>query len=227
MDGPLDRFRAFCFPGGEAAAALVQSVRIQQRGEIRSAPAARWMAFTADETIDATRSAFRWVARFGGGKRGWFSVTDAYEDGHGRLTIKVGGIVPVKSESGPDVDKGELQRYLADVMACPPMLLVNPSLLWTPASSRILRVEDRNGPAGASIDIEIADDGRPLGCRAMRPRLVGKRSILSPWFGTCSGFEEREGLRMASRLEVAWDLPEGPFTYYRSEATSFEVLRTR
>jgi hypothetical protein len=33
-----------------------------------------------------------------------------------------------------------------------------------------------------------------------------------------------EGMRVASRVEISWTLPEGEFTYYHSEATVIEKL---
>ncbi|HYW43146.1 MAG TPA: DUF6544 family protein [Bryobacteraceae bacterium] len=221
LDGVLARLRAFCFPGGEEAARKVCAVKTTQRGEMRTTPEARWMPFTAEETIDARRSRFRWDARFQGGALG---VTDAYEDGRGRLVIKLGGVVPVKKMTGPDLDKGELQRYLASVISCPPMVLNHASLEWTAAGPSTLRVRDRDDPTGATIDLEIDADGRPLMCRANRPRLVGKQSAQTPWSGRCSEFREWEGLRVAGRMEVAWHLPEGEFTYFREEVTAFQVI---
>jgi len=78
---PLARLKQFCFPGGEERARRVRAIRSVQRGEFRSAPKARWMPFTAEETVDATRSSFRWEARFAAGS---LRVTDAYEEGRGR-----------------------------------------------------------------------------------------------------------------------------------------------
>ena len=65
MEAPLALLRTFLFPGGEDNARRVGAIRTTQRGEMRSAPGARWMSFTADEVIDASRSSFRWDARFG------------------------------------------------------------------------------------------------------------------------------------------------------------------
>ena len=40
-----------------------------------------------------------------------------------------------------------------------------------------------------------------------------------------SEFREYEGVRVATQLEVAWHLPEGPFTYFRGQLTSFRAVR--
>ena len=80
------------------------------------------------------------------------------------------------------------------------ILLNHSSLECTAVGSLTFRVRDRGDPTGATIDIDIDEDGRPLGCRADRPRAVGKKAAPTPWFGTGSEFHECEGLRVPTRL---------------------------
>lgn len=221
----LVRLRAFCFPGGEDAARLIRGVRTAEKGEMRMSPEARWIPFTAEQFVDATRSSFRWDARLDPGKIASPVVTDAYEEGHGRLVVKLGGVLPVQKVAGPDADKGELQCYFSSIAFCPPILLSHPSLDWTVVGPLTLRVRDREDPTGTTVDIDIGEDGRPLICRADRPRMVGKKAVLTPWSATCSEFREWEGLRVPTRLEVSWHLPEDPFIYFRAEITSFVAVR--
>ena len=221
----LERFRAYCFPRGEDSARSVRAITATEQGEIRSSPASPWIPFTAKEVIESGRSSFRWEARYRGGSKGLITVTDAYEEGHGRLVVKLGGIIPVQRVTGPEADKGELQRYLASILLCPPILLNHASLEWTTAAPLLLRVRDRSDRTGASVDLEMSEEGQPLACQAERPRVVGKESILTPWSATCSEFREWEGFRAARRIEVSWGLPAGAFIYYRSEVVSMKVAR--
>jgi len=223
-DALLARLRAFCFPGGENCARSVSAVRTKEEGEMRASPGARWIPFRADQLIEARKSSFRWEARYQGGRMGWITVTDAYEKGHGRLVVKLGGVIPAERVRGPEVDKGELQRYLASFVLCPSILLNHPSLGWRALGPHSLRVHDRTGPTDATVDVDINEEGCPIACRADRPRTVGKQSVLTPWSASGAEFKEWEGLRAPSRLEVSWGLPEGPFTYYRSEVVSFQAM---
>jgi hypothetical protein len=213
----LRRLRAFSLAGGEAAARRIRAVRTTERGEFRTAPGAGWMPFTAEQEIDATCSRFRWNARFARGWTRMLEVTDAYEQSRGYLAIRLGGVT-VKKTTGPDLDTGELQRYLAAVSLCPPILLNHPSLEWTAAGPSTLRVRDGE----ATVDLHIGPDGSPIGFSAIRPRIEGKRAIPTPWSGTADAFRDWEGLRVPSHLEVSWNLPDGPFTYYKADLTSLE-----
>jgi hypothetical protein len=183
------------------------------------------MSFTAEQQIDATQSSFCWEARFGGRRFRPLVVTDAYQQAHGRLAVKLGGLIPIKKFAGPDVDKGEIQRYLAEILMCPSILVNHPSLEFTVPANRTLRIRDLMAPTGATVDFEISEEGRPMACRAERPRIVGKDVIPTPWSGICTEFQEWEGLRVARRVEVCWHLPEATFTYFRCEATSFKIWR--
>jgi hypothetical protein len=221
----LGRLRRFLLPGGTEAARGVRAVRLTERGEICSAPGARWLPFTAEEEMDATRSRFRWEAHLETGPLRFLGVVDEYANGHGRLVVKVAGLVPVVSLDGPEADKGELQRYLGQIAFCPPALLHHPSLQWDAVDAGTLKVWDPNEPGGATVELLVGDDGAPLGCQAIRPRAIGRESVPTPWSGACAEPREWEGLRVPSRLEATWHLPEGSFTYYRAETTSLTVVR--
>lgn len=216
----LASLKTFCVPAGDAMARRIRGVKLTQRGEFRMSPGGKWTPFTADEWIDATRSAFCWDARFGGGRLGSYMVTDAYGGGRGRLTIKLGGFLPVKRLVGPEFDRGELQRYLGEIIMCPTILLNHSSLEFVAVAECTLRVRDSKGPAGATVDILLDESGCPSAVRADRPRAVGIQTVLTPWSGICLEFQKREGFRGVRRFEVRWDLPKGLFTYMRGEVTS-------
>ena len=219
----LARLRSFLLPRGEDSARRVRCVRLKEQGEIRSGPDARWIPFTAEERIDAWRSGFVWEAHLRTARILPMVVVDAYEEGQGRLVVKLGGAVPVVNVRGPEVDKGELQRYLAGAASCPPMVVAHPTLMWTAVDAKRLQLRESEDPTGAAVDIEIAEDGLPVIARAERPRMVGKSTVVTPWSATGLDFCEQDGLRLATRREAAWHLPQGVFTYFRSEVLSYTL----
>jgi hypothetical protein len=107
----------------------------------------------------------------------------------------------------------------------PAALLNHPTLEFQTPELSTLRLFDQRDPPGAFVDLVVSPDGMPIECRAHNPRLVGKHSILTPWRTHGSEFRVFEGLRVPTRLEAQWELPEGPFTYDCSEITSFRCLR--
>ena len=219
----VEKIKAYSFPSGEDAARRIRAIRTTQRGEIRSAPNARWISFTAEEYVDAMKSGFCWDAYIGSGLRA-VRVTDAYENGHGRLVLRKGPL-PLKKLVGPEVDKGELQRYLAYLSYCPPMIVNNPSLEFSAVNHHLLHLRDRTDPTGASVDVELEDSGRIAVVRAVRPMAVGNRTVPTPWSARTVDTEQVEGLTQPKSLEASWDLPEGAFTYIRMEMLRYELLK--
>jgi hypothetical protein len=221
----LTAWRAYALPGGEEAARRIRAVAWTERGEIRSSAKARWIPFTASQRTEAARTSFRWDAVLGTGALTRTAVTDACEDRHGWSVAKAAAIVPVARAEGPDLDRGQVQRYLADLGRCPSALVLHPDVEVASAGGRWLTVRDAGGPPEATVDLEMGPEGAPVAVRASRPRMVGRKLVRTPWSGRMGEFREWEGLRVPVRLEVSWHLPEGELLYFRGEATPVRVER--
>jgi hypothetical protein len=220
----LARACAFCFPAGDSAAHKIRTVHTTQRGEMRASPQARWIPFTAEEVTATTHSSFCWTARMNPGKISSVSIIDAYDRGHGRLIVKAAGIVPVKRMAGPDLDKSELQRYLASVSLCPAILLNHSSLECVAETDSSFQLRDREDATGTVVQIFVNDAGEMTECRADRLRMADKDFVLTHWSANCSDFCDWEGMRVPTRMQATWHLPDGPFTYFRGEITNRVAL---
>ena len=186
-------------------------------------PGARPMRFIAEQQMDAGRVAFRWRARFGARLLRPFVVTDAYEDGAGRLEGRLAGVRLFRS-TGPDVDRGQVMRYLAE-------------LAWLP---------DPREPRGP-VDRPRAGRGRGCGRLRRRPRGRVARlgaggdvleayapdrprsvdgSVPTPWRGVFSTTASWAvyGCRGGPRSPGSSRM--GRFTYWRAEVTALEVVGT-
>ena len=56
-----------------------------------------------------------------------------------------------------------------------------------------------------------------------RPRAVDKSAVETPFAEELSNYEVLGGVRVPTRTEVRWDLPEGPFVYFRVKITDLEL----
>lgn len=214
----IARLSEFCFPGGEDAARSVRGVELEEAGQMRMTPEARWIPFFARETIDASCSRFRWEARLNPLRMTGATVCDEYDCPRGRTTMKI-GVLPVRRITGPEADVAELQRYLASAVLCPSMLLNNPALKFDAVGPNTLTLCDRGNPK-AEVDLDVSKNGQPLGCWAFRPRILGKRLVWERWSAMGADFREWEGLRIPFQMEAKWRLPEGDFAYFQSEVKS-------
>jgi hypothetical protein len=48
--------------------------------------------------------------------------------------------------------------------------------------------------------------------------------VRTQWRGAFSAYELLGGVRVPTRAEVAWELAEGPFVYFRCRVTGVELL---
>src|SRR5262249_18341386 len=106
-----------------------------------------------------------------------------------------------------------------------PALVAHLGLRWTPVGGRTLRVCDVSDPTAATVDLEVADDGRVTRCSADRPRKVGSGSMVTLWSGVYVGEREWDGLRVPAAVEVSWLSPHGSFVYFHGEITSLTAVR--
>jgi hypothetical protein len=70
--------------------------------------------------------------------------------------------------------------------------------------------------------LTFSGDGDLVRTEADRPRLESDNAIV-PWTGSYSDHRVVGDVRIPTHAEVRWELPDGPFTYWRSAITSLEM----
>jgi hypothetical protein len=193
---------------------------------MRFAPDRPWLPFEAQQWFEGNGIDFRWQARVRLAPFVRASVLDSFEAGRGALTAKVLCIIPVARACGPETDKGEALRGLAELPWRPFAFHEAPCFTWEAAAAEKLRVIYNDGRTQAALEFEVDGEGRVLGASASsRPRLVGKAVVETPWSGAFGEYRMFDGLRVPTVAEVTWHLPEGPFTYWRGRVVELRVLR--
>lgn len=212
--------REYLARSGVPDPARMRWVRIEQRGEMRLSPGGPWLPFTAVQHMAVAQPAFVWQAemRMAGGF--WTSVVDRFVENRGSLEARLLGAIPVAHAAGPDVDRGEVQRYLAELPWNPAAMAANPALSLRPADARRVDVTAPVNGGIASVTLRFDDAGDIMEASASaRPRLVAGRAVPTPWAGAFGEYRVLNGLRLPTRAAVWWDLPEGRFEYWRAEVT--------
>lgn len=200
-------------------------VRLTQVGVMRQSPNGRWLRFRAEEELAVGAVAFTWHARFSMGPLLSLQVVDRYAGGDGGLEGRLWGRIPVVRSAGPHTAEGQALRYLAELFWVPQALRANEELEWEAVDEQAVDVSTRVGPKRVTVRLGFGEDGDIVSAHAAsRPRLVGKQAIRTPWTGEVSDYAELGGVRVPTRAEVRWELPEGPFTYWRGTVTSLETV---
>jgi hypothetical protein len=197
-----------------------ERIRLTQSGEMVQKPGGRRLAFSAVEELGVRTVEFEWRAAFGPNPLVRMIVVDRYRDGEGSLSAKVWGLIPATRSSGPEADRGEAMRYLGELPWVPYALASNPELSWRELGDRSVEVSTLVGGRPVSVQFSLDESGLIRSASGIRPRLAGKRAVDTQFVGRFGDYVEFGGLRVPGSAEVSWELPEGPFTYWRGEVTS-------
>ncbi|PRP98503.1 hypothetical protein ENSA5_29730 [Enhygromyxa salina] len=193
-------------------------VVLEQEGTMRLQPNASWRPFTAEQWTSAREVAFCWHARVKMAPFVTMVIDDAFEGGHGRLDVKLWGRLPVAHDDGPELDRGEAMRYLAELPWNPAALLTNPELRFAEGPEGSVRVW--TGDPRTYVDAHL-DEAGDIVRTYSETRSMGDAGP-APWEGRFSDYADLGGLRVPCRGEVSWLLPEGRFEYWRGEITSLK-----
>jgi hypothetical protein len=201
-----------------------ETVRVTQAGEMWLKPGGGARPFTAVQDYAVRDVAFSWRASFPLAPLLSLRVLDRYTTGVGALEGRVLGLVPVMRQSGPETSLGEALRYLAELVWMPQAMGANSQLEWRELDERSVEVATRSAPARAAVTLQFDAAGDVASARCEdRPYRQGTSFVPRPWAGTFSEYGTLGGVRLPTRGEVRWELPEGPFTYWRGTITSLEL----
>jgi len=151
------------------------------------------------------------------------SVIDSFAAGRGLLEARVAGAIVVAGGTGPDFDKGELQRYLSELPVHPDAILNNGALTWTQLDDRTVEVTAMSATGPASLQLFFDANGDITGSLAPdRPMTVGNATVPTPWRGTFSTYRQFGAYRIPSHGEVGWEMPGGLFTYWKGDILGYE-----
>jgi hypothetical protein len=219
----VDRMRRFAMPEGPVDC---RGTWLRQEGAMRLAVGRPWMPFSAEQWFEGDGIDFRWRAQFRMAPFLHGLVVDSFERGSGSLTVNLLGLIPLARSRGPATDAGEALRGLAEILWRPSALRESPLVTWDAVAPQTLRATYDDGKTRVAAEFQVGGDGSATTVFAPhRPRLVGSRAVDTPWLATVGGYAVFEGLRVPTEAEVAWHLPESPFTYWRARVVEFRLLR--
>jgi hypothetical protein len=198
-------------------------VRLLQTGEMWMKPGGRALRFSAVEELSVDEVAFTWRANVRVAPQVSMHVVDQYRDGKGLLRGSLLGI-PVLRARGAETDEAEAMRYLAELAWVPHAVQLNRGLEWHEVEDDIVEVSAPVGRERVAVRLRFDAKGDILAVLAQRPRINGRHFVESRWVAVFSGYDELGGIRIPTRAEVRWELPDGPFTYWIGEVTAVDLI---
>jgi len=196
-----------------------RTVRLRQRGGLRTAPDQAYMRAEAEQYFIVDEPGFVWTVDVT--MMGVVPVVgrDTYVDGGGRMFIKAAGLVTVADGTGPAFDQGTALRFLGEIPWFPSAALA-PYIRWEALDDRHANATIAFKDVMASAVFEFDERGRVAGMTARR---YYNGQSLETWATPVTEWKTIRGIEMPVRGGAVWKLPAGDFDYYQWEILDVET----
>jgi hypothetical protein len=201
---------------------IVAVAQIRHAGQFNTGETqAQWRRFTSSQVTITRRPGFDWDGRISLGPGVYVFVHDAYVAGEGILHAALLGLMTLADVRGtPEAAQGELMRFLAEAAWYPTALLPSQGVRWEAIDSVSARATLTDGATTVALDVHFDAAGLIRSVRAAsRYRTVRGVLVATPWQGRLWSYAVRDGIRIPLEGEVAWELPEGVWPYWRGRVT--------
>jgi len=129
------------------------------------------------------------------------------------------GVYPLADQTAsPELNAGELQRFLGETVWFPTALLPSSSLKWTPRDDRSAVASLTDGGTTVSLTFEF-DEGRITAIRGLRYKQDNGSYSLRPWLIQCNEHAQRYHMTIPLHCEVSWIEGNEPVPYWRGRIT--------
>ena len=193
---------------------IAKNVLLKQMG-LFSQDGEHWKKIRAEQRVDIQKHEFVWKARLGPVR-----VTDQFVSGKGLLKVQLLGLFRLQEAKGPEIDEGEAQRYLTE-MIWYPTAFVDPAIQWGDQEAAAIKASLAYGKGKtATATFHFGNDGLIHKITANRYRTVGMAYELNQWEVSHLEYKDFKGITIPYKAWVCWKLPEKDLCYYQLEITS-------
>lgn len=214
---PVQKWLAWSGAIGKAEA---RSMYLEQRGQIKLKPEQKhWTPTEAEQYSTFEPPEFTWKVDMKMAPGTHISGKDVFRNGHGQMRIKFDGIMPLsKTENNAKTNQSSLQRYLMELACCPPAALSSYVDWQKVDETTATAMMEMNGVSGTA-DFHFDVQGELKSVTALRYKDSDEGAEKMLCTANILGYMEAEGIKVPSKIEIVWDLPEGPFTWYKFEVS--------
>ncbi|HRY33757.1 MAG TPA: hypothetical protein P5531_12395 [Bacteroidales bacterium] len=200
----------------------IRSVRLEQKGEMRTSPGGRWMSFQARQLINPVKPAFVWQADVQMMPFVHLSGLDRYIEGQGMMQISLLSLIKVVDESNNEkINTGTAIRYLSEICWVPHAAL-NKHIRWEAGDALSARAWLEYQGVKVRGDFYFSPEGHPVAFEAIRYYGSGEHAQEERWRIENEGMKEFDGVKVPAKSSVTWKLKDGDFNWLKLEVTVLE-----
>lgn len=199
----------------------IQTVFLEQQGEMRTSPEGKWMSFKASQWFKVEDPGFIWTVKVDAAPGLCLAGRDIYWNGEGHMFIKLFSLLPVADSKGAKTSQGSMVRYLAETIWFPSAALQE-YITWEEIDSTRAKATMTWGGITASGIFTFNDAGFPVTFEAERYYSGDNDAPLHTWYieNDPDSMKEFDGIKIPTRSAVTWKLPEGDYHWLDLEITS-------
>lgn len=220
LPAPVQKWLAW---SGSIGTDEIRSMYLKQSGKIKLKPEQKhWTPAEALQYTTYEPPAFTWKVNMKMAVGSHITGKDVFRNGRARMHVKFDGVVPLsKWEKSDKTNQSSLQRYLMELSYCPSAAL-NSYVIWQKVDSvTATAMMELNGVSGTA-DFHFSAEGELKSVKALRYKDGDEKAELLPCTAHILSYMEVSGIKVPSKVEIVWDLPEGPFTWYTFEVSEVQ-----
>ena len=220
LPAPVKRYFKTTLKDGQP---IITAATVQHSGTLNMGETLEnWKPFTSTQRIVTRRPGFDWDARVKLFPGVAANIHDTYVAGVGSLKVAVLGLITVADlPETADLSKDEFMRFCVEAAWYPTALLPSQGVVWQAVDAQTADATFTDAAITVVLRFTFSANGLIDIVRAeSRGRLVGSVMTQAPWQGHFWNYAERSGMWVPLESDVAWMLPEGRKTYYRSLMTT-------
>ena len=216
---PVQKYFRFAL-GKRADRDYILSTRFE--GWFRLKDTQRWSLINGVDYYSVNCPGFVWVAKIKMSALFWFTVKDCYLKDEGELLAKAYSLFPVASAKGPEIDQGELSRWLSSAVLFPEALLPNDNLTWEPLDDYSARLLFSYKNIKIDAVIYFGRSGEIV--RFVTDRYASETDKFEKWSAYYKSYADHNGRKIPTEVGAVWHFPTKNFHYARFRFANIDFM---
>jgi len=204
----------------------IVSVRLKQKGTMRTKPQSKWMSFEAIQYFNLEDPSFVWFSKVNSKSLIHMVGRDKLKNGEGEMLIKLVSLIPVVNEgNNKQINSGTMIRFLSEICWFPSAAL-NDYIHWESIDATSAKAIFTYKSISVSGIFKFNQKGNLVSFEANRYFGGGEDAVLQKWFIHIIDYKTFEGITIPNKCEVSWLLPKGNFNWLHLEVVDVEYNNT-
>ncbi len=214
---PVQNYFRHVLPDGQS---FIKTTWLAQVGQLKLTPKSKgWSAFKATQFISQDAVSFLWDAKINIAPLFYVRVRDSLIEAIGEGNVYLMSALSIGSDKDkPELNSGALYRYLAEAVWHPTALLPQSGVIWEPVSENKAIAHLTKFNISVSLEFTFNNIGEIIGIYTVdRYGKFGNKYVKYPWEGRFSDYKEFDGIKIPTKGEVGWHLPDGWWLFWKGE----------